>query len=90
MVVWAAVPEQSALVYSSTVTFGMPVSPVSWTPSASVSFQTKSPREAVWYMPASQVVSFSPALRSIWPVQPVAGSGSLSVVSSPWLAGLRA
>ena len=36
-----------------TVTPGMPGSPASWRPLLLVSFQTKSPRAAVWNMPAS-------------------------------------
>ena len=85
-----ALPEQESPLYSSTVTLAMPDSPVSWIPSASASFQTRSPMLASKYNPASTEVSFSPDVRVISPVHPESGSASLSRLSSePWFCGLN-
>ena len=71
--------------FSCRVTLEIPASPASWMPSASASFHTKSPRQAVWYSPRSQVRSFSPATSVVGTVRPVAAFTSLSTASfAPW------
>ena len=72
-----------ALSSSSTVTPSTPSSPDWRTPSPFTSSQTRSPRVANLYSPASIDMSFTPEFRVIDGVMPVAGTGLESVAAGP-------